>query len=149
MRLSKQSWGKLRSDERARALAWVSFTTTFAVTRCITHWIKSGHGPKSGGMSVGGRHFHHYNLGIALLSGIGALTMAPGRRDWDGPGGPILYGIANALIADEAALLLDLQDVYWSKQGRLSVDVAVTLIGAGGAALAAVPVLQALRRVGD
>jgi len=39
------------------------------------------------------------------------------------------------LIADEAALLIDLQDVYWAKQGRTSVDLAVGVIAVGGLAI--------------
>jgi len=37
------------------------------------------------------------------------------------------YGAGLALIVDEFALLLDLQDVYWAKQGRESVDLAIGL----------------------
>jgi hypothetical protein len=40
----------------------------------------------------------------------------------------ILYGGASALTLDEFALWLDLEDVYWTKQGRASVD-AVVLFG--------------------
>jgi hypothetical protein len=41
-----------------------------------------------------------------------------------------------ALVVDELALLIDLKDVYWAKQGRTSVDAAV-LVGATGATIAA------------
>jgi len=51
------------------------------------------------------------------------------------------YGTATALIADEAALLLDLQDVFWSKQGRTSVDLAI-----GGLTIAGTPLWPALTR---
>jgi hypothetical protein len=37
-----------------------------------------------------------------------------------------------ALIVDEFALLLDLRDVYWERQGRVSVDLAVTIIAGVG-----------------
>ena len=58
----------------------------------------------------------------------------------------VSYGAGLALIVDEFALLLDLKDVYWAKQGRISVD-----LGVGGSALvgtyfAALPLLRALRR---
>ncbi|TWE11694.1 hypothetical protein [Rudaeicoccus suwonensis] len=132
----------LGHDERAAILAWASFTLTFTGTRALTHWIKDGHGPKSGGMSLGGKHFHHYNLGIAMLSALGAASLKYEERLAHTPLKPLAYGAANALIADEAALLLDLQDVYWAKDGRKSVDIAIGTIGFGGAGIALVPLIK-------
>lgn len=129
-------------DERAAILAWASFTVTFGATRALTHWIKDGHGPSGGGMSLGGKHFHHYNLGIATLSALSGASLKWGESFHHNPIHPVAYGFANALIADEAALLLDLEDVYWAKDGRKSVDIAVGTIGAGGAAIALVPLLE-------
>ena len=40
---------------------------------------------------------------------------------------------------DELALLLDLKDVYWAKDGRESVDVAVGLIATGATVVAGMP----------
>jgi hypothetical protein len=127
------------AGEQSVLLAWSSFTTTFAFTRALTHWIRSGHGPAGGGMSVGGRHFHHYNIGIVLLSCIGAVALRGAERHRRHPVTATAYGAANALIVDELMLLLDLRDVYWAKDGRTSVDTAVGLIGLGGVYLAAVP----------
>ncbi|KAF0963791.1 hypothetical protein MLGJGCBP_03058 [Rhodococcus sp. T7] len=45
---------------------------------------------------------------------------------------PISYRVGAALIVDELALLLDLEDVYWAKEGRTSVDAAVVIIGLRG-----------------
>jgi hypothetical protein len=56
------------------------------------------------------------------------------------------YGTGSALIVDEAALLVDLQDVYWANDGRKSVDAAVGLIALGGVLLAAVPFWKAVAR---
>jgi hypothetical protein len=55
------------------------------------------------------------------------------------------YGSGLALIVDEFALLLDLKDVYWAKEGRLSVDIAIGGIAAAGSYFAAVPVMRAMR----
>lgn len=119
----KKAWSQLASNERAAALTWTSFTSTFAITRGITHLIKSASDGSGGGVRVGGKHLHHYNIGIALLSGLAGAAMITDRLDWKGPTGPVLYGVANALIADEAALLLDLQDVYWGpKAGSASTS---------------------------
>ena len=48
------------------------------------------------------------------------------------PMAAVAFGSANAIIVDELALLLDLEDVYWATDGRESVDAAVGLIAAGG-----------------
>ena len=87
-------------------------------------------------MSVGGRHFHHYNLGIGLLAGIGAIALRGKDHHRHHPLTAASYGVANALIVDEAALLIDLKDVYWAKEGRTSVDIAVGVIAIGGLAVA-------------
>ncbi|HEY4007133.1 MAG TPA: hypothetical protein VGM60_18375 [Pseudonocardia sp.] len=125
--------------EQSVLVAWSSFTATFSGTRALTHWIRAGHGPSGGGMSVGGRHFHHYNIGIALLSAIGAVALRGAERHRKHPLTATAYGAANALIVDELMLLLDLRDVYWAKDGRTSVNAAIGLIGLGGVYLAAVP----------
>jgi len=56
------------------------------------------------------------------------------------------YGSGLALIVDEFALLLDLRDVYWARQGRISVDVGIGGIAVAGCYFAALPVLRSLRR---
>lgn len=136
----------LDGGERSAITAWASFTLTFAGVRALTHWIRDGHGPSSGGMSLGGQHFHHYNLGIALLAGVGALAVHGQHDRVQHPLTAASYGVGTALIVDEAALLLDLQDVYWSQQGRTSVDLAVGIIGAGGLAIAGAPLWPRLLR---
>lgn len=138
-RLRRAYGDQVGPGEQSMLVAWSSFTVTFAATRALTHWIRAGHGPAGGGMSVGGRHFHHYNIGIALLSTIGAVALRGEERHRTHPLTATGYGAANALIVDELMLLLDLKDVYWAKDGRTSVDAAVGVIGLGGVFLAAVP----------
>jgi hypothetical protein len=125
--------------ERTLLVAWAGFAGTFGLTRALTTWIHAGHGPKGGGMSVGGRHFHHYNIGIALLGLVGGIALRGRDHHRRHPLTSAAYGSGAALIVDEAALLVDLQDVYWAQDGRKSVDVAIGIIAAGGAYLAAVP----------
>ena len=54
------------------------------------------------------------------------------------------YGTGLALIVDEFALLLDLRDVYWAREGRISVDLGVGLVAAGGTTFSAIPLLRRL-----
>ena len=127
---------ELRPERRTEVVSWASFATTWVGVRALTHWIRRGHGPHGGGISLGGEHFHHYNLGILGLETIGAAAIfgtEPRRHPLAAAAG---YGMSTALIVDEAALLLDLKDVYWAKQGRTSVDLAVGIIALGGLAAA-------------
>src|SRR5579875_2705683 len=130
---------ELSGGRQSAVLAWASFGTTFGTARAVTHWIRSGHGPRSGGMSLGGKHFHHYNIGILILAGIGALAIRGVERHVQRPAAAVAYGIGTGLIVDEAALLLDLEDVYWSAPGQISVDLAVGIIAAGGLVIAGLP----------
>jgi hypothetical protein len=145
-RLGKVYRHDLGPTERSALWAWTSFATTFGITRAVTHWIRSGHGPASGGMTVAGRHFHHYNIGIALLELVGAIAIRGEERDRRHPLTAVAYGSGTALIVDELALLIDLQDVYWSTDGRRSVDAAIGTIAAGGVTFAAIPFWRAAAR---
>jgi hypothetical protein len=142
----RHQWGKrLQPGEQATLLAWVSFTVTFAGVRALTHWIRAGHGPSGGGVSVGGKHFHHYNIGIALLAMVAAVGLRGTETQRHHPAAAVAFGAANALIVDELALLLDLEDVYWAADGRESVDVAVGLIATGATVAAGMPLWPHLR----
>jgi hypothetical protein len=137
---------RLEPGEQATILAWTAFTVTFVGLRALTHWIRAGHGPSGGGMEVGGKHFHHYNIGIALLSTVAAVGLRGTERQRRHPVAAIAFGSANAMIVDELALLLDLRDVYWATDGRESVDAAVGLIAVGGTIVAGIPFWPHARR---
>ena len=119
---------------RERAfLSAVGFTTSFATARGITHAIRAGVGPFHN-LSAGGRHIHHSTFGILGLLACGyvwtyqwAVGMSPEHR-WTSRFAAASYGTASALTLDEFALWLDLQDDYWTQQGRKSID-AVALFG--------------------
>ena len=135
----------LDARQRAALLSWVAFTVTFGTVRGITYSIKAGRGP-FGNLSVGGEHLHHYMWGIGLLSGVGAVAVHGEDATRKHPAVAISYGAGLALIVDEFALLLDLKDVYWAKQGRISVDLGVGASSLAGTYFAGLPLLRALRR---
>jgi hypothetical protein len=93
--------------------------------RTITHMIRHGIGPFRN-LSVGGRHFHHLVFGIAGLLGTGLtwLVIADNAEQMETRhrATAFLYGLGSALTLDEFALWLDLEDVYWTKQGKVSVE---------------------------
>jgi hypothetical protein len=131
--------------QRSALLSWLAFTATFGAVRGITYSIKAGKGP-FGNLSVGGEHLHHYMWGIGLLAGVGGIAVHGEDKHRRHPAVAISYGVGLALIMDEFALLLDLRDVYWAKQGRISVDLAVGGSALAGTYFAAQPLLRALRR---
>ncbi|WP_030205737.1 hypothetical protein [Streptomyces bikiniensis] len=105
-------------------LALTSFVVTFLVTRTITRLIRAGKGP-FGNVSSGGLHIHHVVPGVVLsvIGGFGAV--GSGRHGLGAAVFAVVFGIGAGLVLDEFALILHLDDVYWSEDGRKSVEVVV------------------------
>jgi len=117
------------------------FAGAFAVARLSTGGIRSGWWPFRN-VRVGGRHIHHFVPGILLA--LGSATAALLTEDLDREAAlAIPFGAGAGLVFDEAALLLDLRDVYWSREGLLSVQLSL-----GGLALISgtILALRLLRR---
>jgi hypothetical protein len=128
----------------AALVALIGFVVTYGITRAITRRIKARNAaPPSddadtGGavndIYIGGVHIHHQVWGILLVLVAGLLEF---RFE---PGPPwrevlaALFGIGAALALDEFALWLHLEDVYWSEEGRKSID-AVMIAAVVGVAL--------------
>ena len=100
-----------------------SFTVTFAVARLSTHVIRR-HGRFGPFREVryGDQHIHHFVPGIALafLAGGGAVV---NRDESVGRWLALPFGAGVALTLDESALLLKLDDVYWTEEGIVSVQI--------------------------
>jgi hypothetical protein len=95
---------------------------TLVFTRLYTRLARV-HGWKSG--RVGDVHLHHMVFGIALVLVIGMLDLAiqPGEfwRELFAVG----FGVGAAFMLDEFALSLHLRDVYWTPEGRHSIDASI------------------------
>jgi hypothetical protein len=74
---------------------------------------------------VGDVHVHHLVVGLvlALLAGMLDIALQPteGLREVLA----IIFGAGAALILDEFALSLHLRDVYWTPEGRSSIEVSL------------------------
>ncbi|MFF7485030.1 hypothetical protein ACFZBC_05965 [Streptomyces luteogriseus] len=105
-------------------LALVAFVATFLVTRLITRLIRAGKGP-FGNVSSGGVHVHHVVPGVILtiIGGFGAV--AGGQHGFGSCLAAVIFGIGAGLVLDEFALVLHLADVYWTPDGRKSVEMVV------------------------
>jgi hypothetical protein len=110
-------------------LCFLAFVVTFVLTRTVTRMIRDGRGPFRNQVTASGTHIHHSVPGIILLI-IGAFTAVggPGSLNWRSFAA-LAVGIGTSLVLDEFALILHLQDVYWSGEGQLSVE-AVSLTAA-------------------
>jgi hypothetical protein len=99
------------------------FLGSFAFVRVSTWGIRDRWGPFRN-VSLGGHHIHHFVPGIliAFASGTTALLTDNDALE-DRLALPM--GVGMGLTFDEAALLLDLRDVYWTREGLLSVQLSL------------------------
>jgi hypothetical protein len=110
-----------------------SFAATFILVRSVTFALRRR--PRVGpfrNVRVGRRHIHHFVPGIviAFASGAGAILTRNERLE------PLLavpFGVGMGLTLDESALLLELEDVYWSREGLLSVQITLAVMAMLGA----------------
>ena len=136
------------------ALLWLlgTFVLTAVVTRSVTRRIRAG----STGLhnwEVGGIHIHHQVFGIIIVLLSGCLEFAYQPQ---GAGLYILaalFGLGAGLTLDEFALWLYLDDVYWTPEGRKSIDAIVVaaaiagFLAIGEAPLSAGGIARGLRAV--
>lgn len=131
-----------RPDEDVNMRVLTAFVATFTTVRVITHgirnqWLPLGNVVLGGGKKQGEQplHIHHMVWGILSLTGCGYAALLQTDIRWRRRLAP-LYGAGVALTYDEFALWLHLEDDYWSKQGRDSVDAVILLSALFGLASA-------------
>lgn len=107
----------------------LAFLLTFTLTRVYTRVARRR---GWGSASTGGVHVHHMVIGVILMAAGGLLSFTQfNYQEIVYNISAILFGGGLALTLDEFAMILHLRDVYWSKEGRTSIDAI--LIGAAGA----------------
>jgi lysyl-tRNA synthetase class 2 len=82
--------------------------------------------------SEGGTHVHHMVIGVVLMATFGFLIIATTPEGLLAQALALVFGAGVALTLDEFALILHLQDVYWRKEGRVSVDAVIIIVCAAG-----------------
>jgi hypothetical protein len=102
---------------------FAAFVVTFLFIRFSTRMIRAQVRWWPGNVTPGGLHLHHVVFGVVfiLVAGAGGFSTVGDRLPWAAVF-PALFGCGAALVLDEFALILHLRDVYWSEQGRTSVD---------------------------
>jgi lysyl-tRNA synthetase, class II len=109
-------------------LLLLGLLSSFLMIRFSVRMIRRGVKWWPGNVQPGGLHIHHVVFGQAmmLIGGIGSFAAR---------GGPVLhdvlavvFGMGCGLVLDEFALVLHLEDVYWSEEGRQSVDAVILAV---------------------
>ena len=126
-RVAREGYRDVPTRENSMFNLLTSFATTFLVVRTVTYALRTR--PTVGpfrNLRVGHRRIHHYVPGIviALVSGAAAIVSRDERLE------PVLavpFGVGMGLTLDESALLLELEDVYWTREGLLSVQITLAV----------------------
>jgi hypothetical protein len=110
-----------------------SFAATFILVRSITFALRSkpSFGPLRN-VRVGRRHIHHFVPGIVIAFAAGAAGIVTRNEEIE-PWLAVPFGVGMGLTLDESALLLELEDVYWNREGLLSVQITLAVIAMLGA----------------
>jgi hypothetical protein len=116
--------GYRTGSERENALLnmFLSFAVTFGVARAVAHSIRSGTRRPLRNLVIADRHIHHFVPGIVLALLAGGLSIGLRREALD-KWLALPFGAGAALVLDESALLLELEDVYWTERGIVSVQI--------------------------
>lgn len=124
----REGYAVSRTRENALFNMLASFTVAFGITRGITWTIreKGGFGPIKD-VVVGDRHIHHFLPGGILALAAGGVAIGTKGEHLD-KYLAFPFGVGVALVLDESALLLELDDVYWTEEGVLSVQIAFAAI---------------------
>jgi hypothetical protein len=119
-----------------------SFAASFSLARGITYLLRQR--PRVGpfrNLKIGERHIHHFVPGILLAFASGAVAILTDNEQIE-PRLALAFGTGMGLTLDESALLLELDDVYWSRQGVLSVQIALAAMSLISASVLAARLLR-------
>ncbi len=130
-------WSNLvEHEEQGLFLVLVGFIGSFAFIRMSTRLMRSPKVPWWPGsvVSDSGVHLHHLVFGIVTMMIAGAAGFLSFGNSPATEICACFFGIGAGLTIDEFALWVHLDDVYWSEEGRSSIDA--TVIAAAGMLLA-------------
>ena len=125
--VARAGYAEVSTRENTTFNLLTSFVATFISARAITYLLRSQ--PRVGpfrNLRVGRRHIHHFVPGIVIAFGAGAAAILTRDEDLD-PKLAVPFGVGMGLTLDESALLLELDDVYWTREGLLSVQITLAV----------------------
>jgi hypothetical protein len=132
-RVARAGYREVSTRENSIFNLLTSFAATFLLVRSLTYALRrrSRLGPFRN-VRVGRRHIHHFVPGIVIAFGAGAAAILT-RDERIEPWLAVPFGVGMGLTLDESALLLELEDVYWSREGLLSVQITLAVMAILGA----------------
>lgn len=112
---------------------FVSFIVTFIFTRVNVRLIRAKVKWWFRNVKAGDIHIHHvvYGVILMLIGGVAGFAV-PETVGGASAAAAVVFGVGAALVLDEFALILHLRDVYWSEEGRASVDAVFVAIAVTG-----------------
>ena len=115
--------------KEAHFLILIAFVSSFGFIRFSAHMIRAQVSWWPGNVETkSGTHIHHMFWGILLLITMGYIGIATSIPDPWFELVALAFGIGMGLTMDEFALWLNLEDVYWQKKGRQSIDAVVVTV---------------------
>ena len=115
-------------------LMLAAFVLTLAGTRFYTRMARTR---GWGSAHVGGVHVHHLVPGVVMTLVTGGLAIGLEPRELWLASLATVFGAGAALVLDEFAMLLHLDDVYWTTEGRLSIEACMAAVAFLGLAILA------------
>lgn len=115
-------------------LMLLAFILTLAGTRFYTRMARV-RGWRS--VHIGDVHVHHLVPGVLMTLVAGGLAAGLEPREVWVALLAMVFGAGAALVLDEFAMLLHLDDVYWTTEGRLSIDACMAAVAFLGLAILA------------
>lgn len=132
-RVARAGYRDVSTRENSIFNLLTSFAATFILVRSVTYALRRR--PRVGpfrNVRVGRRHIHHFVPGIVIAFGAGAAAILTHDERLE-PWLAVPFGVGMGLTLDESALLLELEDVYWSREGLLSVQITLAVMAILGA----------------
>jgi hypothetical protein len=115
---------------------FVAVAGSFGGVRVAVRLLRVRARRRPAGSKPGRLHIHHMVYGVVLMVGAGVAGYAvPDRMMAAESATAFVFGIGTALVLDEFALILHLQDVYWSDVGRTSIHAVFVALAVTGALL--------------
>jgi hypothetical protein len=145
--VARAGYREVSTRENSMFNLLTAFAATFIAVRSITYVLRDRRtvGPFRN-VRVGRRHIHHFVPGIVIAFAAGSAAILT-RDERLEPWLALPFGVGMGLTLDESALLLELEDVYWSREGLLSVQITLAVMSLLGALALGLRLLRRGERV--
>jgi hypothetical protein len=138
--VARRGYREAPAGESALFNLLMSFVISSSLIRLTTLGVRRGV-PLLFNVRIGRRHIHHFVPGIVLAFASGSAALfasdANARETLAIP-----LGIGIGLTFDESALLLELEDVYWSREGLVGVQITLATASVMAAGMLALRILR-------